>query len=371
LTHISDIDLRSLSDITDDRDVHLSVYLPTGSKGDERANEGFLESRIKAIRNVVSGDIEEDFGRTLSMVSDLLLHDPVPGERGRVVFASAPSGLLQVHRTAIEPERVLVLDNSPFIMPLARLMDDYEDYGIILFDSQRAKVYTVRSKTIAQVDGSRIDLMNKHKKGGMSQKRFNRLRRGAMDRFVKEVVEDLDRVEGLRDIEQFVVAGPGPEKKQLLDALPKHLRDKVIGTMDVDMDVHRDQLEKHTEVLAIAHERAEESSALEDLKVAIYKDELGALGVEEVRDALLAGRVQTLLCLVDLSMVKQICERCKRITGPAGSEGRCPSCGGPTSAADVMEELYEMAESTSAELEVVDDSPFLEEVGGVAAILRY
>jgi peptide chain release factor subunit 1 len=205
----------------------------------------------------------------------------------------------------------------------------------------------------------------------MSHKRFNRLRRGAIDRFISEIADDLERLEDLRDMRGLVVAGPGKEKKQLLEALPKHMRDKVIGTVDVSIDVPPDRLLARGEEVALAHERAVEGGALEELRTAIFKDELAALGVHEVREALVNGRVDTLLISDHLSIPGWICESCKRIHEGAPPSATCPDCGGPTSRAEIVEELYELAERTDAEVEVIRQSPFLESIGGLAAILRY
>ncbi len=371
LTPLTDIDLRQLADTSDPRDVHLSVYLPTANRGDEQLNMTFVASRVKAIRNALEGDIERDFEATLGQVEEMLYHNPIPGERGRVIFASASSSFFVAHRIGVEPRRKLVLDNSPFILPLMEMRDDYEDYGIILMDSDEARVYSVRSKVLEQVGSSSIDLMNRHKKGGMSQKRFNRLRRGAIDAFISQIVEDLEGLEGLEGMRGLVVAGPGSVKKKLVDALPKHLQGKVIGMVDVSIDIPPGQLLAHGEEIASAHEREGEMLAIGELRRAIFKEELAAIGVNEVRDALLQGRVETLLVSKGLSIPGWICEDCKGIHEGVPPEGTCPDCGGPVSGAEIVNELAELVERTDAEMEVVSASPFLESIGGLGAILRY
>ncbi len=371
LTPLSDIDLRPLADTSDPRDIHLSVYLPTASRNDEHLNKTFVASRVRAIRNVLEGRAGDDFEETFQQVEDILFHGPVPGERGRVVFASAPSSFFVAYRIGVEPRRKLVLDNSPFILPLMEMMDEYEDYCIILMDSDEAHVFSVRSKALKQVGSSSIDLMNRHKKGGMSQKRFNRLRRGAIDAFISGIVEDLAGLEGLKEMRGLVVAGPGSEKKKLVDALPKHLQDMVIGLVDVSIEVPRDQLLARGEEIASAHEREGEARAIEELRRAIFKDELAAVGASQVRDALVSGRVDTLLIARDLSMPGWICESCKHIQTGTDRPSSCPDCGGTTSGADIVNELMELAERTDAEVEVVTDSDFLGSIGGLAAVLRY
>jgi peptide chain release factor subunit 1 len=371
LTPLSEIDMRSLAEVSDDMDIHLSIYLPTASSEEEGLNRSFVSARVEAITNALAGEIEELFLNTYMMVEDLMYHDPIPGERGRVIFASDRRDFLRSYRLGVEPPRLLVLDNSPFILPLAKLMDDFEDYGIILMDSQEAKLFSVRSRIVEEVETASIDLMNRHKKGGMSQKRFNRLRRGQIESFVSEIIDDLERLDEMGDLRGIVLAGPGKEKKLLLDALPKRLADMVIGTVDVDIDVPIHTLMARGEEIASSHEDGKERSAMDRLRSAIFKDRLATTGVDETLTALVQGRVGILLIEDHLSIKGWICERCKNVHEGTDLPTTCPECGGPTSGADIVEEMYELAERMGVEVEVVDPSAFMDSIGRVGAILRY
>ena len=83
--------------------------------------------------------------------------------------------------------------------------------------------------------------MNKHKKGGMSQARFQRLRKGAIRGFFSEVAEILGKYAD----EQIVLAGPGPSKIQFKDMLPKPLQDRIINVIDVDMGDEKNLLKRY------------------------------------------------------------------------------------------------------------------------------
>ena len=368
VTPLTDIDLRALTEESADHDCYLSIYLPTATKVDMQANASFLETRAEAIQRFLPPEMEGQFRETWESLGEGLLKEAVPGERGRVVFVSSCEEFLEAYRLPVAPARLLVLDNSPYILPLTRLLDDHEDYGIVLMDSQEAAFYLVRSTQMEQVASASIDLMNRHKKGGMSQKRFNRLRRGQIDEFIDQVIEDLDRLQEMKGLRGLVIAGPGEVKTLLVDTLPPRYAKLLLGTVDIDMDVRQTELQAHTEALARADEVSDEQAAVEALRRAIYKDGLAAVGLEETRSALARSRVSVLLLEQGLTLRGWSCETCRAF---ADGPGKCPRCGGKLSESELVNELVEMAELSGADVQHVHDAPFLEEIGGVAAVLRY
>lgn len=369
---VTDIDVDTLAEIYDERDIYLSIYLPTASREDFQLNESYLKSRKRSVEKAISGNVEEDFDSTWEMIEGILDHKPIPGERGRIIFASAPLDLLHVYRIGVPPEeRKMVLDTSPFLLPLARLRDDYRDYGILLIDSREARFYLIETDSIEKIDGNEIDLMNKHKKGGMSQRRFNRLRRGAISAFIKEVVDDIRDLEDLDELRGLIVAGPGEAKKQLLEELPPDISEMVYGVEDLDMDISEGQLVKIGDRLSLKEEQRVSAAKVEELRAEIMKGEPAAYGIEEIKKALERGRVDTLILLDHKSVPGWICEGCQNLQANTKPPERCPGCGGRVSRVNVVEELYELAKRTSAEVEFIDESSFLESIGGIGAILRY
>ncbi|UCC92873.1 MAG: hypothetical protein JSW25_09450 [Thermoplasmata archaeon] len=367
VTPLTDIDVRALAEVQSDHDCFLSIYLPTGSEMDIESNRDFLRDRVEAIWKALDGEVEKEFDETWSSLGEGLHGPAVAKERGRVVFVSACEDFFETYRLPVEVERRLVLDNSPYILPLTLLLDDHEDYGLVLMDSQEATFYTVRSTIMRATETASVDLMNRHKKGGMSQKRFNRLRRGQVDAFIDEIVDDLDKVD-LASMRGMVVAGPGEAKAHLVDALPPRYSGMVLGTVDTDMDVRHAELLAHADELAMADEVSDEEAAVEGLRRAIFKDELAAVGLEETRAALAMGRVATLVLEDDLDVKGWVCETCK---GFSDSPVKCPRCGAKVSPADLINELVEMAHRTDAAVQHVKVSPFLDSIGGVGAVLRY
>ncbi|HUS75930.1 MAG TPA: Vms1/Ankzf1 family peptidyl-tRNA hydrolase [Methanothrix sp.] len=271
LTPISDIDLRALAESEDERDIFLSVYLTTINRDDSLV----VQSRLKAMKRAMPKDLQEGFEKTIEMIEPFLAARAAKGEKGRVIFASAIRDFLQVFRVSVSLEPLVVLDSSPFLLPLARLKSDYQDYALLLIDSQEARLFLVRSDILEEKKKASIDLMNKHKKGGWSQMRYNRLRSGAIKSFLTAVVEDLQGRLDLAEIKGLVVAGPGEAKGQLAEMLPHDWKDKLLGVIDISMQTPDGDLVK----LGSRISRSERSLQLhlaERLKEAVLKGQPSA-----------------------------------------------------------------------------------------------
>jgi peptide chain release factor subunit 1 len=370
LLPVTDIDLRALSEIYDERDTYLSVYMKSSSGAELDASRSFIASRFRAMDKSLPAGLRQAFRSTMSLVEESVASMPRKGERSRVIFAGGPLSFLHVYRLGLEVEPLVVLNSSPFLLPLARLRDDYEDYGLLLLDSQEARLFTIRSRLLEETSQSSIDLMNKHKKGGWSQMRFNRLRKGAIKSFLAEVVEDLAKLEGLQNMRGLVIAGPAEAKIEIMEMLPSQIREKVLGLLDASMGAAPAELIEMGDRLALEKERASGRERAAELRSAVLRGQLYASGADKVRDALQQGRVKSLLLLDGFVIPGWICESCQYFQEGSQPES-CPRCNGRTSKVNILEELYELAQKTGAEVEFVEEDEFLRSLGGVGAILRF
>jgi peptide chain release factor subunit 1 len=365
LTALTEIDLRSLAEISDVKDAFLTVYFGATERG---RDQSIVASRLGAIQKALPRDILESFQETLGMAETALSAPEVKGERGRVVFASsADAGFLHVYRLSVEVEPLVVWGSTPFLLPLARLKEVFEDYGLLLIDSQEARLFLVRSNLLEENDKFSINLMNKHKKGGWSQMRYNRLRRGQISSFFTQLIEDLQVNEDLARMRGLVVAGPGEAKDQLIEMMPPALKDKVIGSLDISMETPSKDLMERGRELSHEEELSREKVLTEKLKEAVLRGHPAAYGLAEVGIALENGRVDCLLISQGFALPGMICQSCHHIDS---EKETCPTCGGEAAALS-LESLYKLAERMGAEIVLVDDDDFLESLGNIGAILRY
>jgi peptide chain release factor subunit 1 len=348
--------IRELSDVYDPDSLNTFVTLYLDKKHDKR----FLEKRIHACKTVLKG---EELSNFLGTIDDI--HDIVNKNIGDniAVFASRKHSFQKFYPLPIKTDSLLVVDSSPYIRPLARVYDEWEDFTLILVSSNYAKIFSVSLGKVEQTKRLSADIMNKHKKGGCSQARFNRLRRGAIHAFLSEVVEELKE----RADERIIVAGPGIEKNHFIDMLPKDLKDKVVDIIDINVD-DETKLLKQSYSLISQKEKEKSSEAVQHLKEEVLRDGLAVYGLKETIKAVKNGQVELLLIQKDFKPRGWICEHCQVVE--KGIKKTCPYCGNKTSEVDVLEEILEFAKRTDAEIEFTD-SEELADLGHVGGILRF
>ena len=220
LVDLKEMEIKKLSEIYDpgSRESFVSLYMNL-----EKTNERFVERRKMACRSVLKENRElmENFDKTMLNIEKYLsINDREHGQKGLAIFASNEHDFFKAYKLGMPVEDMMVVNTSPYIRPIIKLIEDYETLGLVILDNHRARIYVVSSGRIEDKNKLARDIMNKHKKGGMSQARFQRLRRGAIEHFMTEVLDEMVRLFSKDNVVKIVIAGPGNAKILLMDFLP-------------------------------------------------------------------------------------------------------------------------------------------------------
>lgn len=348
--------IRELSEIYDPEsdDTYISLYV---SKGKDRK---FLDRRINACRSILRKESLKNFNDSINSIEETLKKNI--GEN-IAIFASNKHNFLKYISLSVQVDNSLIVDSSPYIRPLARIEDEWESFSLVMVSSNYAKIFTISLGRINDTKKLSADIMNKHKKGGMSQARFNRLRKGAISAFLSEVVEALQK----RANERIIIAGPGNSKNQFIDMLPKDLNDKIVDVIDISIDDEKKLMKESIHMIS-EREQRKSHEAVQQLKEEILKEGLAVYGLEDTLNAVKNGQVELLIIQKDYKLRGWLCENCQ-VVGE-GTNKSCPYCGKKTSEVDVLEEILEFAERTDADIEFTDDKE-IANLGHVGAILRF
>ncbi len=360
-------DIRELSEIFDEnnQDVYLSLYVDLVDK----EHNLHIKRRKNAIKATIKDrDRKQSFEKAIELAVEKV-HNLEKGYPSAAIFLHIEGDFIQVGGLGARVPTKLVLDASPYVLPLAKFNDDYESFILVLIDGQRSEIHVIENAEAEQVGEDSHTSIGRHKKGGWSQARYSRIREGVVQRFYDRTSEQVDNVIKENGNLRIIIAGPGNAKQQFQERLSAHAKELVVSLEDIDMDsVPPNQIFRKFVETAKQDEAEKEIEYIEKFQSKIMTGSSASTGIYEVLEAAATGRLETLLVLEDHSIAGKKCEPCNEyMKGPTIP---CPQCGSDGNEVDLVNEAVEAAIRISAHVEFTDNE-YLEEIGGVAALLRW
>jgi peptide chain release factor subunit 1 len=284
--------------------------------------------------------------------------------------------------------------------PLMAMVREREAYGVIVVDSTEAVVAVVRGQRMEVLQEFTSGIPGKHRAGGQSARRFERIREQAMNdyfiRVAKHAYELLGKVSGLKGL---IIGGPGPTKHDFIegDYLNYMLKEKLLATVDTSYVGEQgvdEIISKSQEVLKGLRYLDEKRLVQKFLYEIGHDTGLAVYGETQVRRYLDAGIVELLLVSERLNIlhVNAKCKNCgateDSLIPQAGfvrfeqdlMTAACKKCNSTAlyieSTKDLVDELLDIADKQSANVAVIstetDEGVMLKDsFGGIAAILKY
>jgi len=385
----------------------VSLYVPPGRQISEVTsmlkNEWGTASNIKS--NTTRKNVQDAIVR---VTQRLKLFNRVP-DNGLVIFCGAipqdgPGSERMETYVVIPPEPIYIYlyrcDAKFHTEYLQELLKEKETYGIIVLDTSDATIATLKGKRLEILRDISSGVPGKHRAGGQSARRFERVREARILDYFKRVGSYADGLFlPIPDLKGIIIGGPGPTKYDFEKGgfLNYVLKDKLIDTIDTayaDEQGVEEIVEKAPELLKRVR-YVEEKRIMQDFLYEIGHDTgLATYGEREVRRALNSGIVKALLLSesLDISRVTAKCSSCNYIyeetmksSAVSGFEqslsGKpCPKCGIPTiqmvENREIIEELAEIAEKSGSDVEIIsieteEGQMLYKSFGGIAAILRF
>ena len=380
----------------------ISVYIPEAA--DRSTVMGQLTEEISQSSNIKSPQTRKNVqGALRKIISFLKNIDFKIPKRGIVTFAgniSESEGRSDIRLFTVRPPRELKTklywcDSKFHLDPLQEMMMPSDIYALVTIDKNEATIGVLAGKKYEIIGHFTSGISGKHRAGGQSAQRFERLHEEAANEFYKRISEKVNGVflpygEKLKGV---VVGGPGMTKSFFInrDLVDYRLKAKIIGTVDTsytDESGIREIIQKSEQLLKDT-DLMKETVLINKFLEQVAKDGLAAYGQKEVEEVLALGKVDRLLLSegMEWEVVKVNCNNCgtseekiiKNLTGYDSGAEKCPKCGGQL---EVMEEIdyldwmIEKAHETGAEVKIVsietaEGEQFFKGFGGIGAMLRY
>ena len=386
----------------------ITVYIPKGKQLHEII--GSLQQEQGTADNIKSdltrSHVVDSLGK---VVSKLKMYKKTP-EKGLVVFCGAlppeeggPLGSEVVTAWEIEPPKDLNqylyrCDDHFHVDILKDMLKDDNLIGFLAIDAKDAGWGLLHGDKIEVLSQTGSGVAGKHRQGGQSAKRFQKLREMELSYFYNRVAQttreyfiDIYPVKGL------IISGPGPTKEDFINGnyLEYRLQNNIINTIDASYsgaEGIREAFAKSGDILG-NFRLVEEKKLVEDLFREINTNTgKGSYGLQEVIEFLKNNVVQTLLITdnTNLHRVEAKCKRCETIQEdiverhlviPKKTEYKnkpCPDCKAmdtEVNEQDIVDYLQILAAKTGSQLEVISGSAehgnMLASLGKIGAILRY
>ena len=386
----------------------ISLYVPQGKQ---------LHEVITNLREEqgTADNIKSDLTRThvvdslSKVVQRLKLYKKTP-ERGLVIFCGAlppegggPLGSEVVKIYEIDPPKDLKTflyrcDDHFHVDILKDMLKDDNLIGFLAIDAKDAGWGLLHGDKIEVLKETGSGVAGKHRQGGQSAKRFQKLREMELTYFFNRVADitkeyfiDIYPIKGL------IISGPGPTKEEFINNnyLEYRLQDMVLTTIDASYSGSegiREAFAKSGEILS-DFRMVEEKKIIEGLFKHINSNTgLGAYGMKEVINYLKNNVAEKIIVTDDTNLyrIECKCKKCQNIQEdiielpkviPRKTEllkTACPNCNSAdlqVSQQEIVDYLALFATKTGTKIEVVsgkaEHGTMLSSIGKIGAILRY
>ena len=378
----------------------VSVYIPPDKQISDVVKH--MREELSQSANIKSKSTKKNVQSAIEVIMQRLRLFPKPPEHGLLLFVGmipkGGPGTEKMETYIFEPPEPIQTYtyhcNSEFYLePLQEMLEVKETYGLAVLDRKEATIATLRGKRIDIVKTLTGGVPGKHKAGGQSQRRFDRLIEIAAHEFLKRIGDHMNNIFlPIEDLKGIILGGPGHTKEEFLkgDYLHYELKNKVITTVDTsytgDFGI-REVIDKSMDILTEIDIMREKKLVQRFLRELINEEGLASYGEAEVRKNLEMGAVEILLLSENLKSRREnyecpacSCTQEKTIKEMNESnEVKCPECGEimkENETKDIIDDFVDMAEEVGSEVEIIsteteEGMQLLKAFGGIAAILRY
>jgi peptide chain release factor subunit 1 len=329
----------------------ISLYLDTKPDGTgRRTYDTFLRKALPERTEGLTGLARDSVDADIARIEEFLRDDVRKSANGLAIFACTASALFETVQLDVPLEgHELFLSPTPHLYPLARVNDQYPRYAALLVNTNSARLFvfglgaTEAQRSVSNVKTKRSQM------GGWSQARYQRHIENFHLQHMKEVVDVLERVVREESLTHIVVACDDVAKPTLLEQMPKHLREKVVDVVSLDMQTPEHEVLAHTMQLLQGKDAETDAEHVEAMITGWRGGGLGVAGLAATKRALEMGQVEELIITATPAT-------------PGTRNGTTP---------ETANELVTLAQRTSARIRFVENTELLSEVGGVGALLRF
>ena len=292
------------------------------------------------------------------------------GVRGLAIFSCSAHDLWRVYALPVPVRDQLVVNHTPAVRQLEVVVDEYERFGVLLADKQRARMFVFELGELVECQ-EEFDQLPRHDddggtwskdhvQGHAAELAHQHLRHAARVAF--DVWQE-------NAFQRLIVGAPDEIASELEGELHPYLRERLCARVSVPISASLDEVREAALQVEAQVERANEDEVVGRLREAVGSGRRGVAGLKATLEALVERRVETLLVSHGFTAPGWRCPGCNYVA----TVGRqCPVCETEmVQIDDVVEEAVEEALAQSCSVEICVGNADLDVLGRIGALLRF
>lgn len=358
-------DLHELAELVSEKADVLSLYLNL-----DRRSRSFDEHKL-ALRNLLAQAAEQ--GATsddIERIERFFEHEFDRQGRAVACFSCQARKFWRGYSLLVPSENAVFVGRRPYIKPLSDIWDNYGRFSIVMVDREGARAFVYHLGALVDTAGMLGAEVRRHKQGGWAAQKLQRYEDQEARHNLKDAAEWAEDYLAQQKVNRVVLAGTEGNLAEFREQMPRPLQDKIVGQINLDMNISPAEAWEHGFEVAQHAQQEAEAAMLEQVITLAHKGGAGAVGLADTVTAMQQGRVYHLLVAPGLHGAGYQCEHCGAVIIEAADA--CPYCNGAlVPSADVVNLVIHRAIDDGLQVSVLERAERLNEVGGIAAVLRY
>src|SRR5919197_1822971 len=217
----------------------VTVYVPPERPVSDVTN--YLRGELSQSSNIKSASTRKNVTQAIESAMSRLKGYRMPPPNGLVIFAghvSVGADRTKMVSHVLEPPEPVAsflyrCDSKFYTEPLHEMLAEKDVYGLVVIARSEATIGLLRGKRIEPIKNLQSQVPSKHRMGGQSARRFERLIEIAAHEWYKKVADLMTEAFLSRpEIKAIIIGGPGYTKEYFAtqDYLHHELKKKVLPT---------------------------------------------------------------------------------------------------------------------------------------------
>ncbi len=384
----------------------ISLYVPPHKPVYDVINQ--LRDEYGTASNIKSDQTRTHVQDALTHIMQRLRLFKQFSDTGMIIFCGyVPSEINPVdeelkYYEIVPPRPVLTYlyrcDDHFHIDILKSLIREEELIGVISLDTSEAGFGIISGDRAETVEVITSGVGSKHRQGGQSARRFERIRENEINDFFHRVADHAKSIFiDQYTIKSLIISGPGMTKEDFYktDYLDYRLKQAVIGLVDTGYageEGVRETLERGESLIENLRLVKEKKLIDRFMMETTKRDGLAVYGLNPSLNAIKAGNADLILISEDLDMyrIEATCKNCGYQLEKYASESQlyqervqvnqssCPKCGKSLwsiKVEDIVDYISDLAGQIGAKIEIIssksESGVMFKSFGGIGVILRY